>query len=281
MFNNKFPSTIQHHIKSPDSTGTTDTPEYAAIHWETSNRQAADQQAANNAPTQVIAESQNDGAAVSGLRVFQTPSGFSKPEIIKSVDVTGTVQIPTAIFEIPNQHPEYARTQTPRSVASASTTPTNGNTVSPSAFAKAFEANPHQFKNKEHNDVAKQFKTKDVNIVFPLAPTTLRIIETPATENPSPPPPQPVPTTTQPPPPQTTSTAQTTERTPVADHGGFKRPTSSIPEPIDGLQPPHLHYKTYDDSTTEGPPIYYQWKWAVPAFVLEPPTLNDPETKGE
>jgi hypothetical protein len=25
------------------------------------------------------------------------------------------------------------------------------------------------------------------------------------------------------------------------------------------------------DASTQGPPIYYEWKWSVPAFILEPP----------
>ena len=211
------------------------------------------------------------------------PTGFTKPEIVKSLDVTDNVQIPSAVFEIPNQQTEQSQVSSTQ--RNFETTPTVQRKIHvvPSAFAKAFEPNPHLFKNKEHNDVARQFTTKDVRAEEAL--TTAKAIEAPTraavTEQPPPP-------TTTFNLPSTTTTTTTTERPPppppsvplqitVADQG---RPSSQlvIPEPIDGLQPPHLHYKTYDDATTEGPPIYYQWKWAVPAFILEPPKLNEPKT---
>ncbi|CAK1585747.1 unnamed protein product [Parnassius mnemosyne] len=45
---------------------------------------------------------------------------------------------------------------------------------------------------------------------------------------------------------------------------------SQIPVPDKHLLPPKLEYSPVP-STTMGPPIYYEWKWAVPAFDLEPP----------
>lgn len=204
------------------------------------------------------------------------------------MDVSHTVQIPGSILELPNQHPDYTR---PPGQAAAQTeptvyvtTPTVGQKfhLSPSAFAKAFEANPFLFKSKEHNDVAKGFKTEDKDAVAQLATTTIRILETSTTE----PGTTVVPETTK----YTTTTTEVVTEPPIlatpapiiqVQHEQQIQP-SIIPEPIDGLQPPHLHYKTYDDSTTEGPPIYYQWKWAVPAFVLEPPKESEPQSnKGE
>ncbi|XP_055609172.1 location of vulva defective 1 [Uranotaenia lowii] len=45
----------------------------------------------------------------------------------------------------------------------------------------------------------------------------------------------------------------------------------SVPTPANDLLPPKKDYVYYDDSTTKGPPIYYQWKWSIPSFGLEPP----------
>uniref|UniRef100_A0A182JJE3 Uncharacterized protein n=1 Tax=Anopheles atroparvus TaxID=41427 RepID=A0A182JJE3_ANOAO len=55
----------------------------------------------------------------------------------------------------------------------------------------------------------------------------------------------------------------------------------SVPKPANDLQPPHREYVFYDDATTQGPPIYYQWKWSVPSFGLEPPGLEAPAPPGE
>lgn len=43
-----------------------------------------------------------------------------------------------------------------------------------------------------------------------------------------------------------------------------------IPQPERVLLPPKTQYSQLP-STTMGPPIYYEWRWAVPAFGLEPP----------
>uniref|UniRef100_A0A182JX54 Chitin-binding type-2 domain-containing protein n=1 Tax=Anopheles christyi TaxID=43041 RepID=A0A182JX54_9DIPT len=50
----------------------------------------------------------------------------------------------------------------------------------------------------------------------------------------------------------------------------------SVPKPANDLVPPHKEYVFYDDATTQGPPIYYQWKWSVPSFGLDPPGLEAP-----
>ncbi|XP_058119614.1 uncharacterized protein LOC131284796 [Anopheles ziemanni] len=55
----------------------------------------------------------------------------------------------------------------------------------------------------------------------------------------------------------------------------------SVPKPANDLEPPHREYVFYDDATTQGPPIYYQWKWSVPSFGLEPPGLEAPAPPGE
>ncbi|XP_060801398.1 uncharacterized protein LOC106140826 isoform X2 [Amyelois transitella] len=47
-----------------------------------------------------------------------------------------------------------------------------------------------------------------------------------------------------------------------------------IPTPNRELVPPKDEYNQ-QPSTTVGPPIYYEWKWAVPAFDLEPPKRNN------
>lgn len=269
-------------------------PEYAPIHWETSNRQAI-----NNPTTESItAES---AKTINGLLIFNTPAGFSKPEIVKSIDVSDKIEIPSIIFELPNTHPDYTKLQQtstepivtpssppPPAAASASGTPKRVNHLSPSAFAKAFEPNSNQFnlQPKEY-EFSKQFKLKSPSIA-PKKSVVADQTALPTTNIPATPlPPQ----TTSPIPTTTTSTTTTTERAPVPlivqndlHHQQPPRLHNAIPEPIDGLQPPHTYFKTYDDSTTEGPPIYYQWKWAIPAFVLEPPKLNDPvakQTKGK
>ncbi|XP_055644114.1 mucin-2 [Toxorhynchites rutilus septentrionalis] len=54
----------------------------------------------------------------------------------------------------------------------------------------------------------------------------------------------------------------------------------SVPKPSGELLPPHKDYVYYDDSTTKGPPIYYQWKWSIPSFGLDPP-LDAPLTDEE
>lgn len=55
----------------------------------------------------------------------------------------------------------------------------------------------------------------------------------------------------------------------------LQRPQIKLP-PTE-LLPPYETTKSYDDSTTQGPPIYYEWKWAGPAWDLEPPKLNSSE----
>uniref|UniRef100_A0A182YQD5 Chitin-binding type-2 domain-containing protein n=1 Tax=Anopheles stephensi TaxID=30069 RepID=A0A182YQD5_ANOST len=54
----------------------------------------------------------------------------------------------------------------------------------------------------------------------------------------------------------------------------------SVPKPANDLVPPHKEYAFYDDATTQGPPIYYQWKWSVPSFGLDPPGLEAPRAPG-
>ncbi|XP_068617219.1 uncharacterized protein js [Battus philenor] len=49
---------------------------------------------------------------------------------------------------------------------------------------------------------------------------------------------------------------------------------SEIPVPDKHLLPPKREYSQVP-STTMGPPIYYEWKWAVPALDLEPPKENN------
>lgn len=242
---------FQHHIQAAkNETTNTATPEYTAIHWGTSNKQDAATGQVNVA-TQATAESQNPD-----VRVFPMPVGFSKPEIVRSIEVTDEVNQQTQEQPIVVSNDQHSVPVTNPTVAKTIH-------VVPSAFAKAFEANPHLFKSKEHNDVAKQFTNKEPIIVTETItqPAVVQVTTS----------------TTTLPPVTTLEASQLHSASPLID-----RPTqliSSIPEPIDGLQPPHYQFKTYDDSTTEGPPIYYQWKWAVPAFVLEPPKLNDPQGK--
>ncbi|XP_062560957.1 uncharacterized protein LOC134225139 [Armigeres subalbatus] len=54
----------------------------------------------------------------------------------------------------------------------------------------------------------------------------------------------------------------------------------SVPAPANDLLPPKKEYVFYDDATTKGPPIYYQWKWSIPSFGLDPP-LDAPLTDEE
>lgn len=50
--------------------------------------------------------------------------------------------------------------------------------------------------------------------------------------------------------------------------------SSGVSEPDRELVPPKSEYSQLA-TTTEGPPIYYEWKWAVPAFDLELPKLGN------
>lgn len=50
-----------------------------------------------------------------------------------------------------------------------------------------------------------------------------------------------------------------------------------IPLPASGLLPPFDTFSTHDDSTTQGPPIYFEWK--IPASGLEPPKLEEIKPK--
>lgn len=269
---------MQHHnVPSGNAIGleSSNVPEYAPIHWETSNRQTV----YNPTTESITAES---AKTINGLLIFNTPAGFSKPEIVKSVDVTDKIEIPSIIFELPNTHPDYTKLQQTSTEplvaptnqpqpAAASVIPKKVNHLSPSAFAKAFEPNSNQFnmQPKEY-EFTKQLKPK---LKSPSKSAVPDQVALPTTN---------IPVTPQPP--QTTSPIPTTTEgapVPLITENDLhqvqpQRLKNPIPEPIDGLQPPHTYYKTYDDSTTEGPPIYYQWKWAIPAFVLEPPKLNDP-----
>lgn len=44
---------------------------------------------------------------------------------------------------------------------------------------------------------------------------------------------------------------------------------AKVPLPPNDLLPPYESIHIYDDATTQGPPIYYEWK--IPAIALEPP----------
>lgn len=46
----------------------------------------------------------------------------------------------------------------------------------------------------------------------------------------------------------------------------------NVPVPPSALLPPFENFHVYDDATTQGPPIYYEWK--IPASGLEPPLLE-------
>lgn len=48
---------------------------------------------------------------------------------------------------------------------------------------------------------------------------------------------------------------------------------SDYPEPPTGLLPPFETFVYHDDATTQGPPIYFEWK--IPASGLEPPLVDD------
>lgn len=47
---------------------------------------------------------------------------------------------------------------------------------------------------------------------------------------------------------------------------------NEVPLPPLALLPPFENFHIYDDATTQGPPIYYEWK--IPASGLEPPLLE-------
>lgn len=56
--------------------------------------------------------------------------------------------------------------------------------------------------------------------------------------------------------------------------------TNQVPVPDRNLLPPKTDYSPIV-TTTMGPPIYYEWKWAVPAFDLEPPKIGSPNNNTE
>ncbi|XP_047990170.1 sporozoite surface protein 2 [Leguminivora glycinivorella] len=60
------------------------------------------------------------------------------------------------------------------------------------------------------------------------------------------------------------------------------KPTESFDPlaPSKELQPPKRD-STDPPTSTIGPPIYYEWKWAVPAFGLEPPKLGNISNENE
>ncbi|XP_055546774.1 mucin-2 isoform X2 [Wyeomyia smithii] len=61
------------------------------------------------------------------------------------------------------------------------------------------------------------------------------------------------------------------EQTPIqVRNDNIPRPFS-IPTPSNEVLPPKIDYVFYDDATTQGPPIYYQWKWSIPSYGLDPP----------
>lgn len=53
--------------------------------------------------------------------------------------------------------------------------------------------------------------------------------------------------------------------------------SNDVPVPASGLLPPFDTISVYDDSTTQGPPIYYEWK--IPASGLEPPNVEEIKSK--
>lgn len=55
-------------------------------------------------------------------------------------------------------------------------------------------------------------------------------------------------------------------------------PSNEIPQPAAGLLPPFDTFTSYDESATQGPPIFFEWK--IPASGLEPPKfeVNDKPT---
>lgn len=49
---------------------------------------------------------------------------------------------------------------------------------------------------------------------------------------------------------------------------------NQIPTPSRELLPPKTNF-SHESTSTNGPPIYYEWKWAAPAFELEPPKQSN------
>lgn len=277
---------LQQHLSSPGNALASESnqvPEYVPIHWETSISNTQRDSNSGLAATQVTAESHT---TVNGLLIHSAPMGFSKPEIVRSLDVTDNIKIPSIIYELPNQHPDYSLIQTNSTTnygeQGKTPNPQKKVNLSPSTFAKAFvPSNPNQLQlhiNEKHFETTKPSSSpasKRIaggaarkNVVHDQIAVATSKPDPPVTQAALPPQTTTIPTTT------STTPKPVTESSSVAN----KKFSNSIPEPIDGLQPPHTFYRTYDDSTTEGPPIYYQWKWAVPAFVLEPPKLSDSVT---
>ncbi|CAK1555080.1 unnamed protein product [Leptosia nina] len=51
--------------------------------------------------------------------------------------------------------------------------------------------------------------------------------------------------------------------------------SQDVPVPDKHLLPPKSEFPAPSLTTTMGPPIYYEWKWAVPALDLEPPRVSN------
>ncbi|GAB0092297.1 uncharacterized protein DMENIID0001_072870 [Sergentomyia squamirostris] len=190
----------------------------------------------------------DDGKAE--IIVLPSPSGFSVPSTKKPPPSTpspvknGSVKKPSLLYEAPFLLPDYNR-----NYRNQQTTPPPLNTPQIQSTGKPFTASGV----KDPID-GKVSKTRNAPRTEPPAIPTARILS----QNPF-----------------FANSLQPAKPT-VATQQLNNRPTPAIPQPARDLLPPRSDVRKHDDATTEGPPIYYEWKWAVPAFVLEPPkSTND------
>lgn len=228
---------------------------FLPIHWSTKNGNGGDATASvrrdvkneefvpgNRRMDDVVAEtSDKDGKAE--IIVLPSPSGFtvpSKPVPTASPVKNGSVKKPSLLYEPPFLLPDYNRNFRP----SATTPPPPPNTPQIQSTGKPFTASGVKDTVDE-----KVSKTRNAPRTEPPVAATPRILS----QNPF-----------------IANSLQKTKPT-VATQQLNNRPNPSVPEPPRDLLPPRTDVRKHDDATTEGPPIYYEWKWAVPAFVLEPP----------
>ncbi|XP_059619324.1 uncharacterized protein LOC132263538 [Phlebotomus argentipes] len=237
---------------------------FLPIHWST--KSGADATASvrrdvkneefvpGNRRVDEVAATADDGKAE--IIVLPSPTGFavpSKPVPTAPPVKNASVKKPSLLYEPPFLLPDYNRNVRPQTVQAAQTTtglPPLLNTPQIQSTGKPFTASG--VKDPVNEKVS---KTRNVPRTEPPVSPTPRILS----QNPF-----------------IANSLLTAKPTTVGTQQLNNRPNPTFPQPARDLLPPRIDHRQHDDATTEGPPIYYEWKWAVPAFVLEPPKpIND------
>ncbi|XP_055688504.1 uncharacterized protein LOC129793004 [Lutzomyia longipalpis] len=272
-------------------------PQILPIHWSTKNGNAAEATPsvrrdvkneefvpANRRVDEVAEVPADDGKAE--IIVLPSPTGFSVPaKTVKAPPATPTpvknasVKKPSLLYEPPFLLPDYNRNVRTQATVKATTPP---NTPQIQNTGKPFTAS-----GVKDPIVDKVSKVRNAPRTEPPVTATARVLsDNPfianslqtakptvvlqQTNKPATPAPSIVSQN-----PFIAKAVQTAKPT-VGTQQLNSRPSPTLPLPSRELLPPRPDVRKHDDATTEGPPIYYEWKWAVPAYVLEPPKpLND------